>query len=112
MLFLSTRVAKKLYKAAQEDPQDEEKTYIMLNRFMAAFLFLRTSEGQDFIDALLGSEYRMASNKVEELQFSLNMRYQEEVPGNVATSVSIIETDQQPSVTESVFNNGEQHSYV
>lgn len=54
----------------------------------------------------------MASDKVEELQFTLNMRYQEEVPGNVATSVSIIEADEQPLVTDSVFNNGEQLSHV
>lgn len=99
--------ASKLYKTAQEDPQDEEKMYILLRRFLEMYKYmLCTTNDPRYIQSMLNRESRLAADQVEELRSSLNSRYVEEIPHALSTPVNVNEADQPLAAVKNDFNEG------
>ncbi|KAF5289603.1 hypothetical protein FQR65_LT11794 [Abscondita terminalis] len=99
--------AKKLYQESQTDPLDEERTYILLSRFLGIYNYLlETSEDKGLIELLLGKEANKSSTQLDSVKSNLLKRYEAEAKKakEVTMIVAPVEKVQQHI---SVFGNRE-----
>ncbi|KAK4871725.1 hypothetical protein RN001_015849 [Aquatica leii] len=72
--------AKRLYQESQSDPLDEERTYILLSRFLNMYKFLlKISDDRAQVELLLGKEANKATTQLANVKVNLVKRYEEEV---------------------------------
>uniref|UniRef100_A0A1Y1MLR2 Rhodanese domain-containing protein n=1 Tax=Photinus pyralis TaxID=7054 RepID=A0A1Y1MLR2_PHOPY len=100
-------VAKKLLLTLKTSTDDDEKTYVLLFRFLKTYRYLLETDDKDYITKLLGTDATKATSQLNLLTQRLNSRYSDikRKEEEEETLIAIIDSQSVEDMKSTVFNN-------
>lgn len=98
-------LAKKLLLATKTSTDDDEKTYVLLYRFLKTYHYLLKSDDKDYITKLLGTDAAKATKQLNILSQRLSLRYSDKKQKEEETLIAVIEAKSVADTKSTVFNN-------